>query len=180
METDVLSPRHETSLEVERETLTVKQIEAELRKVIVGQDYLLDRLLVGLLARGLSFSIPAAVGLIALAGVAVLNGVILASDVRARLDEGASLDDALLKGSVHTVRAVLTTGAVAALGFLPMALATGAGSEVQRPLATVVVIGIVCSTWMTMFVLPGVLRLALGRRATHIACARTNASETPA
>jgi cobalt-zinc-cadmium resistance protein CzcA len=117
----------------------------------------------GLILRDMPFSIPAAVGFIALAGVAVLNGVVLATDVRHALDEGHPFDEALVRGSVHTMRAVLTTGAVAALGFLPMALATGAGSEVQRPLATAVVFGIGASTLMTMFLLPAILKLALRR-----------------
>jgi cobalt-zinc-cadmium resistance protein CzcA len=119
--------------------------------------------MVGLILRDMPFSIPAAVGFIALAGVAVLNGVVLATDVRHALEEGGRFDVAVTAGAVHTMRAVLTTGAVAALGFLPMALATGAGSEVQRPLATAVVFGIGASTLMTMFLLPAVLKLVLRR-----------------
>ena len=119
--------------------------------------------MVGLILRDMEFSIPAAVGFIALAGVAVLNGVVLATDVRHAIDEGHPFDEALVRGSVHTMRAVLTTGAVAALGFLPMALATGAGSEVQRPLATTVVFGIGASTLMTMFLLPAILKMTLRR-----------------
>jgi cobalt-zinc-cadmium resistance protein CzcA len=118
----------------------------------------------GLVMRNISFSIPAAVGFIALAGVSVLNGVVLATSVREKLDSGWPLDEAILEGSTSTMRAVLTTGAVAAFGFLPMALATGAGAEVQRPLATVVICGILFSTALTLFVLPGVLRLALAVR----------------
>jgi cobalt-zinc-cadmium resistance protein CzcA len=114
-----------------------------------------------LVLRGLSFSIPAAVGFIALAGVSVLNGVVMANDVKRRVDQGDAVDDAIDHGAVHTMRAVMTTGAVAAFGFLPMALATGAGAEVQRPLATVVIGGILFSTFLTLFVLPGVLRIAL-------------------
>ncbi len=117
----------------------------------------------GLFVRELPFSIPAAVGFIALAGVSVLNGVVMASAVRARLDAGVALDEALVEGATHTMRAVLTTGAVAALGFLPMALATSAGAEVQRPLATVVVFGIGLATLLTLFLFPGVLRVALRR-----------------
>lgn len=112
----------------------------------------------GLATRGLPFSIPAAVGLVALAGVAVLNGVVLASAVRRELAAGLPLDLAIIRGSTHTLRAVLTTGAVAALGFMPMSLATGAGAEVQRPLATVVVFGVCVSTLVSVFVLPGLLR----------------------
>ncbi len=130
----------------------------------------------GLVARGLSFSIPAAVGFVALAGVSVLNGVVLASDVKARIDAGAPLREALEAGSVHTMRAVITTGAVAALGFLPMALASGAGAEVQRPLATVVIGGIFFSTLLTMLVLPGLLRATLGGDAD--ASARASKSDS--
>src|SRR5690606_108043 len=115
----------------------------------------------GLLLRELPFSIPAAVGFVALAGVAVLNGVVLTSQVRERFEAGSSLGEAIVEGSKHTMRAVLTTGSVAALGFLPMALATSAGAEVQRPLATVVVFGIGFSTLITMFLLPGILRSLL-------------------
>ena len=117
--------------------------------------------ILGLVGRGLAFSIPAAVGFIALAGVAVLNGVVMAADVKRRLEHGCPLEEAIVDGAGHTMRAVLTTGAVAAFGFIPMAIATGAGAEVQRPLATVVVTGILVSTLLTMFVLPGVLQMAL-------------------
>jgi cobalt-zinc-cadmium resistance protein CzcA len=116
----------------------------------------------GLALRGLSFSIPAAVGFIALAGVSVLNGVVLANEVIAKLRGGWPVSEAIVDGSTRTMRAVLTTGAVAAFGFLPMALATGAGAEVQRPLATVVISGIAFSTLLTMFLLPGILGLAIG------------------
>ena len=117
--------------------------------------------MVGLLLRGLSFSLPAAVGFIALGGIGVLNGVVIASEVKRRIDHGESLDRAIRHGSVTVVRAVLTTATVASLGFLPMAIATGAGAEVQRPLATAVVIGMVLSTFLTLLVLPGILRVAL-------------------
>lgn len=115
----------------------------------------------GLMLRGMPFSLPAAVGFIALGGVGVLNGVVIASEVRRRLESGHELDDAIIRGSAHVVRAVLTTAVVAALGFLPMALATTAGAEVQRPLATVVVVGMLIGTALTLLVLPGVLRIAL-------------------
>lgn len=117
--------------------------------------------IVALVLRELPFSIPAAVGFIALAGVSVLNGVVLASEVKAKIFGGWPLREAILEGSTHTMRAVLTTGAVAAFGFLPMALAHGAGAEVQRPLATVVIGGIAFSTLLTMFLLPGLLSLLL-------------------
>ncbi|MFO7567155.1 MAG: CusA/CzcA family heavy metal efflux RND transporter [Enhygromyxa sp.] len=115
----------------------------------------------GLAARDLPFSIPAAVGFVALAGVAVLNGVVLTSKVREAFLGGMSREQAIVSGSTETMRAVLTTGAVAALGFMPMALATSAGAEVQRPLATVVVFGIGLSTIVTLFVLPGILRICM-------------------
>jgi cobalt-zinc-cadmium resistance protein CzcA len=117
--------------------------------------------MLGLVLRGTPFSLPAAVGFIALGGIAVLNGVVMASEVRKRLDAGMPSAAAVTEGCASTLRAVLTTAAVAALGFLPMALATGAGAEVQRPLATAVVIGMAISTLLTLFVLPGVLGLVL-------------------
>jgi cobalt-zinc-cadmium resistance protein CzcA len=117
--------------------------------------------MLGLLARGLSFSLPAAIGFIALGGIAVLNGVVIASEVRRRLAEGQGLEDAVTLGSAAVLRAVLTTAAVAALGFLPMALATSAGAEVQRPLATAVIFGMFLGTALTLLVLPGILRVAL-------------------
>jgi cobalt-zinc-cadmium resistance protein CzcA len=117
--------------------------------------------MLGLLARGLSFSLPAAVGFIALGGIAVLNGVIIATEVRRLRVEGRSLDDAVTQGPAAVVRAVLTTAAVAALGFLPMALASSAGAEVQRPLATAVIVGMIVGTALTLLVLPGILRVAL-------------------
>jgi cobalt-zinc-cadmium resistance protein CzcA len=89
----------------------------------------------------------------------VLNGVVLASEVKTKIASGWPLARAVREGAQETMRAVLTTGAVAAFGFLPMALATGAGAEVQRPLATVVVSGILLSTLLTLFLLPGLLRL---------------------
>ena len=119
---------------------------------------------IGLLIRGMNFSLPAAVGFIALAGVAVLNGVVMTTDVKKLLDRGESLDDALVKGAAHTLRAVLTTAAVAALGFFPMAINEGAGSEVQRPLATVVIFGIVGATGLMLAVFPGILRLAFATK----------------
>lgn len=116
--------------------------------------------MLGLLARGYPFSLPAAVGFIALGGIAVLNGVVMTSDVRRRMDEGVSLDEAVAAGASSVLRAVLTTAAVAALGFLPMALAKSAGAEVQRPLATVVSVGIAYSTLISLLVLPGILAIA--------------------
>lgn len=117
----------------------------------------------GLWIRGLTFSIPAAVGFIALAGVSVLNGVVMAADMKDRIAAGEATESAIIHGAQHTMRAVLTTAAVAALGFLPMALAHGAGAEVQRPLATVVVFGIGLAAVLTLFLLPGMIRMVLGK-----------------
>jgi cobalt-zinc-cadmium resistance protein CzcA len=114
-----------------------------------------------LFLRVLPFSLPAAIGFIALGGIAVLNGVVIATEVRKRLREGEAQADAIIGGFTSVVRAVLTTATVAALGFLPMALARGAGAEVQRPLATVVVVGMLFGTLLTLAVLPGVLTIAL-------------------
>lgn len=117
--------------------------------------------MLGLLGRDLGFSLSAAIGFIALGGIAVLNGMVMASEVLRLVREGVAPTEAVVQGSVRVVRAVLTTGTVAALGFLPMALATSAGSEVQRPLATVVVIGELFGTLVALLVLPGLLHMAL-------------------
>ncbi|HEX5661557.1 MAG TPA: efflux RND transporter permease subunit, partial [Polyangiales bacterium] len=118
-----------------------------------------------LLVRGLPFSIPAAVGFIAVAGVAVLNGVVMASEVRARLEDGRA--NALYEGARNVLRPVITTALVAAIGFFPMAISTRAGAEVQRPLATVVIGGILSSTLLSLLVLPVLLKLLVVRRAEH-------------
>jgi cobalt-zinc-cadmium resistance protein CzcA len=105
--------------------------------------------------RGITLNLSASVGFIALFGVAVLNGVVMIAAIRAlRDDEGLGVEDATLQGAASRLRPVLMTALVAAIGFLPMAISTGAGSEVQRPLATVVIGGIVTSTLLTLIVLP--------------------------
>lgn len=104
--------------------------------------------------RGLPLSITAGVGFIALFGIAVLNGLVLISQIRKLHTEGASALEAATEGSLRRLRPVLTTALVASLGFIPMAIATGAGAEVQRPLATVVIGGLVSSTLLTLLVLP--------------------------
>ncbi|PTL36480.1 CusA/CzcA family heavy metal efflux RND transporter [Candidatus Methylomirabilis limnetica] len=108
--------------------------------------------------RGLPFSISAGVGFIALFGVAVLNGVVLMSYILQLREEGLSPADAALKAAEIRLRPVLMTALVAGLGFVPMALSTGVGAEVQRPLATVVIGGLVTSTLLTLFVLPSLYR----------------------
>jgi heavy metal efflux system protein len=104
--------------------------------------------------RGMPFSITAAVGFIALSGVAVLNGLVLVTYFNQLREQGRSIRDAVLEGSFTRLRPVLMTALVASLGFVPMAIATGAGAEVQRPLATVVIGGIISSTILTLIVLP--------------------------
>ena len=104
--------------------------------------------------RGMPFSISAAVGFIALFGVAVLNGLMLISYYNQLRDEGKGLLDAVIEGSLTRLRPVMMTALVASLGFVPMALGSGAGAEVQRPLATVVIGGIITSTLLTLIVLP--------------------------
>ncbi len=115
--------------------------------------------IVSLWLRGIPFSISAAVGFIALSGVAVLNGLVMVTFINHLRKEGKSLDEAIIQGSLTRLRPVLMTALVASLGFLPMALATGTGAEVQRPLATVVIGGIISSTFLTLVVLPALYRI---------------------
>jgi cobalt-zinc-cadmium resistance protein CzcA len=114
--------------------------------------------------RGIPFSVSAAVGFIAVSGVAVLNGLVLMSAIGRRLQTGDDAATAIVQGSLERVRPVLMTALVASLGFVPMALATRAGAEVQKPLATVVIGGLVTSTALTLFVLPAICGLVLTRR----------------
>ena len=109
---------------------------------------------VALWLRDMPFSITAAVGFIALSGVAVLNGLVMISCFNQLREEGRDVRDAVVEGSLTRLRPVLMTALVASLGFVPMALATGTGAEVQRPLATVVIGGILSSTFLTLVVLP--------------------------
>jgi cobalt-zinc-cadmium resistance protein CzcA len=102
----------------------------------------------------LNLNLSASVGFIALLGVAVLNGVVLVSSINQLIDEGASLHHAVLQGSGRRLRPVLMTALVASLGFVPMAISTSTGAEVQRPLATVVIGGLISSTLLTLFLLP--------------------------
>lgn len=109
--------------------------------------------------RGIPLSISAAIGFIALSGVAVLNGLVMISFIGELREKGLPLDDAIRQGSLTRLRPVLMTALVASLGFIPMALATGTGAEVQRPLATVVIGGIISSTALTLVVLPALYRI---------------------
>jgi cobalt-zinc-cadmium resistance protein CzcA len=104
-------------------------------------------------------SISAGVGFIALSGVAVLNGLVLVSFIRGLREQGRPLDAAIEEGSLTRLRPILMTALVASLGFIPMAIATGTGAEVQRPLATVVIGGLWSSTLLTLLVLPILYRL---------------------
>jgi cobalt-zinc-cadmium resistance protein CzcA len=115
--------------------------------------------ILALMLRDIPFSISAAVGFIALSGIAILNGLVMVSFIRDLRKEGLALDLAIIQGAITRLRPVLTTALVASLGFIPMALNTGIGSEVQRPLATVVIGGIISSTLLTLVVLPALYRL---------------------
>jgi cobalt-zinc-cadmium resistance protein CzcA len=134
--------------------------------VFAGAPFALVGGVLALYLRGLPFSIPAAVGFIAVAGVAVLNGVVMASEASRRLSSGGADGMHAIAGSaVAVLRPVLTTALCAAVGFIPMAVSTHAGAEVQRPLATVVIGGIFSSTLLGLAVLPVLLWLLAGRRA---------------
>ncbi|MCC7349334.1 MAG: CusA/CzcA family heavy metal efflux RND transporter [Phycisphaerales bacterium] len=109
--------------------------------------------------RGMPFSISAAVGFIALSGVAVLNGLVMITFINQLRQEGRSLEESIVAGSLTRLRPVMMTALVASLGFVPMALANGTGAEVQKPLATVVIGGIVSSTFLTLVVLPALYRI---------------------
>ena len=116
-----------------------------------------------LILRDISFSISAAVGFIALSGIAVLNGLVMVAFIRELRSQGHSLESAILEGAMTRLCPVMMTALVASLGFVPMALNTGIGSEVQRPLASVVIGGIISSTLLTLIVLPAIYRIAHGR-----------------
>jgi cobalt-zinc-cadmium resistance protein CzcA len=118
--------------------------------------------IVALWLRDLPFSISAAIGFIALSGVAVLNGLVMVSSINQLRGEGRARDDALVEGCLTRLRPVLMTALVASLGFVPMALATGTGAEVQKPLATVVIGGLISSTLLTLVVLPALYRIFTG------------------
>ena len=114
--------------------------------------------------RGLPFSISAAIGFIALFGIAVLNGVVLVSRIRQLESEGHPMDEAVRQGARDRLRPVLMTALVASLGFLPMALATTMGAEVQRPLATVVIGGLMTSTILTLLIIPALYKRMAGQK----------------
>ncbi|TLP69713.1 CusA/CzcA family heavy metal efflux RND transporter [Pseudomonas nitroreducens] len=126
--------------------------------VFTGIPFALTGGVVALWLRDIPLSISAGVGFIALSGVAVLNGLVMISFIRSLREEGRGLDAAIREGALTRLRPVLMTALVASLGFVPMALATGTGAEVQRPLATVVIGGILSSTTLTLLVLPALYR----------------------
>ena len=137
--------------------------------VFTGIPFALTGGIVALWLRGIPLSISAAVGFIALSGVAVLNGLVMISFIRGLRESGRGLDEAIFEGAVTRLRPVLMTALVASLGFVPMAIATGTGAEVQRPLATVVIGGILSSTALTLLVLPVLYRLAHRRESGGVA-----------
>jgi len=136
--------------------------------VFTGVPLALTGGIVALWLRDIPLSISAGVGFIALSGVAVLNGLVMISFINDLRKEGMALDDAVIQGAVMRLRPVLMTALVASLGFVPMALANGTGAEVQRPLATVVIGGIISSTLLTLVVLPGLYRIFRSKEAKEV------------
>jgi cobalt-zinc-cadmium resistance protein CzcA len=136
--------------------------------VFTGIPFALTGGVLALWLRDIPLSISASVGFIALSGVAVLNGLVLISFIRNLQEQGLLLVDAVREGTMTRLRPVLVTALVASLGFLPMAIATGTGAEVQRPLATVVIGGILSSTLLTLLVLPMLYLLAHRRAANQM------------
>ncbi len=131
--------------------------------VFTGVPFAVTGGILALLLRGMPFSMSAGVGFIAVSGVAVLNGLVLVAFIGGFRERGEPLEAAVYQGTLLRLRPVLMTAAVASLGFLPMALSTSAGAEVQRPLATVVIGGIITSTFLTLLVLPAVYPWFAGR-----------------
>jgi cobalt-zinc-cadmium resistance protein CzcA len=120
--------------------------------------------ILALLLRGMPFSISAGVGFVALFGIAVLNGIVLLTYIRELRNQGIPLQEAVTRGAITRLRPVVMTALDASLGFIPMAISHGSGAEVQRPLATVVIGGLVTSTLLTLLVLPTLYRWFEGRR----------------
>jgi cobalt-zinc-cadmium resistance protein CzcA len=126
--------------------------------VFTGVPLALTGGIASLMIRGMPLSISAGIGFIALSGIAVLNGVVMLSFIRQlRIDH--SLDEAIIKGASQRLRPILMTALVASFGFVPMAFNVGTGSEVQRPLATVVIGGLITSTLLTLLLLPALYRI---------------------
>jgi len=127
--------------------------------VFTGIPFAITGGILALYFRGMHFSMSAGIGFIALFGVAVLNGVVLVTFINELRQRGATVGDAIVRGCVTRLRPVLMTATVASIGFIPMALATGAGAEVQKPLATVVIGGLISSTLLTLLILPALYRM---------------------
>ncbi|MFZ6719724.1 efflux RND transporter permease subunit [Undibacterium sp. Ji49W] len=136
--------------------------------VFTGVPFALTGGILALWLRDIPLSISAGVGFIALSGVAVLNGLVMIAYIRSLREEGLALDTAIQQGALTRLRPVLMTALVASLGFIPMALATGTGAEVQRPLATVVIGGILSSTILTLLVLPLLYQLSHRKMANSL------------
>jgi cobalt-zinc-cadmium resistance protein CzcA len=134
--------------------------------VFTGIPFAVTGGVLALLVRGMPFSMSAGVGFIAVSGVAVLNGVVMMAFIEHKRRQGMAWLSAVREGALSRLRPVLMTASVASLGFLPMALSTSPGAEVQRPLATVVIGGVVTSTVLTLLVLPAacLLNEARGRK----------------
>ncbi|CUK11535.1 Cation efflux system protein CzcA [Achromobacter sp. 2789STDY5608615] len=145
--------------------------------VFTGIPFALTGGVISLWLRGIPLSITAAVGFIALCGVAVLNGLVLLSFISSLRESGKPLDQAVREGALTRLRPVLMTALVASLGFVPMAIATGTGAEVQRPLATVVIGGIISSTILTLLVLPALYRLMHRKDAEELELAQSSARQ---
>ncbi|MBL8859850.1 MAG: CusA/CzcA family heavy metal efflux RND transporter [Planctomycetes bacterium] len=134
---------------------------------------------VALWVRDMPFSISAAVGFIALSGVAVLNGLVMIIFINQLREKGEAVEAAIIHGSITRLRPVLMTALVASLGFVPMAIATGTGAEVQRPLATVVIGGLISSTLLTLVVLPALYRIFTGTRPDGLPGPKPEVWEAP-
>jgi cobalt-zinc-cadmium resistance protein CzcA len=132
--------------------------------VILNVPFALVGGIAALWIRGLTLNLSASVGFIALFGIAVLNGVVMIAAINALRERGEALRAAILEGAGTRLKPVLMTALVAAIGFLPMALSHGAGAEIQRPLASVVIGGIVTSTLLTLVVLPTLYEMIESRR----------------
>ncbi|MCS7265781.1 MAG: CusA/CzcA family heavy metal efflux RND transporter [Armatimonadetes bacterium] len=126
--------------------------------VFIGIPFAITGGILSLLIRGMPFSMSAGVGFIAVSGVAVLNGLVMVTFINQLREQGKPLMEAVIEGAKTRLRPVLMTASVASIGFLPMAISTGTGAEVQRPLATVVIGGLITSTLLTLFVLPTIYR----------------------
>ena len=122
--------------------------------VFTGIPFAVTGGILALTLRGMPFSISAGIGFIALAGIAVLNGVVMVTFINQLREEGLSVREATIQGAMARLRPVLMTAAVAGIGFMPMALSHSAGAEVQRPLATVVIGGLITATALTLLILP--------------------------